>query len=182
MSDSKPAGVTQVTRLYTDIALFRRGPEDVPVSAVLLALTVFAYMLLSLLLSTVMPAGDENRVVLIALDSFLTVAWYWVVLRLAGRPERFLQTTTSVFGFQTVLAPALVAATWLFLRYMKDATWQLPVALLLLALSFWTLAVTGRILRSATGWPQITCVALVILEAVISRVIALAVFPGDPAP
>ena len=164
MSDSKPAGVTQVTRLYTDIALFRRGPEDVPVSAVLLALTVFAYMLLSLLLSC------------------LTVAWYWVVLRLAGRPERFLQTTTAVFGFQTVLAPAIVAATWLFLQYMKDATWQLPVALLLLALSLWTLAVTGRILRSATGWPQMICVALVVIEAVISRVIALAIFPGAAAP
>lgn len=182
MSDSTPAGVTQVTRLYTDIALFRRGPEDVPVSAVLLALTVFAYMLLSLLLSTVMPVGDADRLVLIALDSFLTLAWYWVVLRLAGRPERFLQTTTAIFGYQTVLAPAFVAATWLFLQYMKDPTWQLPASLLLLALAVWTLIVNGRILRSATGWPQVTCVALVIVEALISRLIALGLFPGDVAP
>ena len=182
MSDSKPAGSTHVARLYIDIALFRRGPEDLPVSAVLLALTVLAYMLLSLLLSSVMPVGDENRVVLIALDCFLSLAWYWVVLRLAGRPERFLQTTTAVFGYQTVVAPAFVAATWLFLQYMKDETWQLPVALLLLALSLWTLAVNGRILRSATGWPQMICVALVVVEAVISRVIALGLFPGAATP
>ncbi len=182
MIDSNPAGVTQVARLYTDIALLRRGPEDVPVSAVLLALTVLAYMLLSLLLSALMPAVEEDQIALIALDSFLSVAWYWVVLRLAGRPERFLQTATAVFGYQTIVAPAFVGATWLFLHYMKDATWQLPVSLLLLALAVWTLAVNGRILRSATGWPQVTCVALVVMEAIISRVIALGLFPGTGAP
>lgn len=177
MSDTTPAGVTQVARLYTDIALLRRGPEDVPVSAVLLAITVLVYMLASLALSSLMPVVETNRVALIALDSFLGIAWYWVVLRLAGRPERFLQTTTAIFGYQTVLAPAFVSGTWLFLQYMKDPVWQLPVSLLLLALAIWTLAVNGRILKAATGWPQFVCVALVVLQALLSRVIELGLFP-----
>jgi hypothetical protein len=182
VSDSNPAGVMQMTRLYTDIALLRRGPEDVPVSAALLAATVFVYIFVSLALSTVMPVGEDNRIALIALDSFFAVAWYWVVLRLAGRPERFLQTTTAIFGYQTILAPAFIAGTWLFLKYMQDPTWQLPVSLLLFALAIWMLAVNGRILRAATGWPQISCVALVVLQALMSQLLARGLFPGDATP
>lgn len=179
MSDSTAAGVVQVTRLYADIALLRRGPEEVPVSPALLVATVFAYMLVTLVLSVLMPVITDNRVVLIALESFLGVAWYWVVLRLAGRPERFMQTTAAVFGYQAVLQPAFVAGTWLFLKYMKDPVWQLPTSLLLLVLAIWTLAVNGRILRAATGWPQFACVALVVLQALVSRVIEISLFPAS---
>lgn len=181
MSDSKPAGVIHVARLYTDIALFRRGPEDVPVSAVLLVLTIAVYVLLSLALSAVVPVADGNRIVLIALDSFFAIAWYWVVMRLAGRPERFLQTAAAIFGYQTILAPAVIGSTWLFLQYMTDSTWQLPVSLLLLSLSIWTLVVVTRILRSATGWPVFPCVAIVVLQEVVSRLIALSIYPGVTA-
>jgi hypothetical protein len=177
VSDTTPAGVTQVARLYTDIALFRRGPEDVPASVALLAITVLVYLIASLALSALMPVVEENRVALIALDSFFAIAWYWVVLRLAGRPERFLQTSTAIFGYQTVLAPAFVTGTWLFLRYMKDPVWQLPVSLLLLVLAIWTLVVNSRILKAATEWPQFVCVALVILQALVSRLIELGLFP-----
>jgi hypothetical protein len=177
VSDSSPARIRQVTRLYTDIALFRRGPEDVPFSPTVLAVTVAVYMLVSLVLSLVMPVLDNNRVVLIALDSGLGLAWYWVVMRAAGRPERFLQTAAAIFGYQTVLSPASVTVTWLFVQFMKDPVWQLPVSLLLLVLAIWTLAVNGRILRSATGWPQFACVALVVLQALVSRVIEMGLFP-----
>ena len=177
MSDTTPAGVTQVARLYTDIALFRRGPEDVPASAALLALTVLAYLLASLGLGALMPVAPESRVVLIALDGCFGLAWYWVVLRLAGRRERFLQTAAAIFGYQTVMAPAFVTATWLFMQYMKDPVWQLPVSLLLLVLAIWTLAVNSRILKGATEWPQFVCVAVVILQALAGQLIELGLFP-----
>jgi hypothetical protein len=177
VSDPTPAGVTQVARLYTDIALLRRGPEDVPASAALLALTVLAYLLASLGLSTLMPVASDNRVALIALDGCFALAWYWVVLRLAGRPERFVQTAAAIFGYQTVMAPAFVTATWLFLQYMKDPVWQLPVSLLLLVLAIWTLAVNSRILKAATEWPQFVCVAVVILQALAGQIIELGLFP-----
>ena len=182
MSDSRPAGVIQMARLYTDIALFRRGPEDVPVSAVLLAVTVIAYMFVSLALSLVMPITGGDRIGLIALDASFGVAWYWVVMRLVGRPERFLQTATAIFGYLTILQPAFDGAMWLFLRFMKDPVWQLPASLLLLALAIWTLAADSRILRSATGWPLISCVALVILQAVMSRLVIVSVFPDSATP
>ena len=177
MSDLNPEGVAPLARLYTDIAFLRRGPEDVPFSRRVLGLTVIAYMLLSLLLSTLMPVVADNRIALIAVDSALGLGWYWVVLRLAGHPERFLQTVAAIFGYQTVLQPAFVAVTWLFLRYMKDPTWQAPVSLLLLVLAIWMLAVNARILRSATGWSQFACLSVVLLQSLLGRLVETALFP-----
>jgi hypothetical protein len=178
LSDPNPSGLVHLARLYTDIAFFRRGPEDVPFSRRSLGVTVIAYMLLSLALSSLMPAVPDSRFVLIVVDSALGLAWYWVVLKLAGRPERFLQTVAAIFGFQTVLQPAFVSVTWLFLTYMKDPVWQAPVSLLLLLLAIWMLAVNTRILKSATGWKQFACVAVVMLQSLLGRFIETSLFPA----
>jgi hypothetical protein len=182
LSDTNPAGPTTLARLYTDIAFFRRGPEDVPFAPRVLGITVVAYMLLSLLLSSVMPVVAESRVALVLVDSALALAWYWVVLRVAGRTERFLQTAAAIFGFQTVLQPAFVSVTWLFLRYMKDPVWQAPVSLLLLVLAIWMLAINTRILRSATGWGQFVCVAVVLLQSLLGRLVETSLFPEVATP
>jgi hypothetical protein len=44
------------------------------------------------------------------------LVWYVLLLRLARRPERTLQTTTAVFGYQMVLTPLLVTLQWLVQR------------------------------------------------------------------
>ena len=49
-----------------------------------------------------------------------TLVWYVVLLRLVRRPERILQTTTAVFGFQAVLSPLLVISVWLMRRFAQD--------------------------------------------------------------
>jgi hypothetical protein len=100
------------------------------------------------------------------------------VLKLAGRPERFVQTVAAIFGLQTVLQPASVSATWLFLTYMKDPVWQAPVSLLLLVLAIWMLAVNTRILKSATGWKQFACVSVVMLQSLLGRFIETSLFPA----
>jgi hypothetical protein len=181
LSDPTFTGLAPLARLYTDITFFRRGPEDVPFSRRVLVVTVLAYMLLSLALSSLMPVVVESRIALIVLDSGLALGWYWVVLRLAGHPERFLQTVAAIFGFQTVLQPALVSVTFLFLTYMKDPTWQAPVSLLLLVLAVWVLAINTRILRSATGWGQFACVSIVLLQSLIGRLLETGLFPEAAA-
>ena len=182
MNELNPAGARALARLYTDIAFFRRGPEDVPYSRRVLGVTVTAYVLLSLALSTLMPVVADNRVALILVDSALGFGWYWVVLKLAGHPERFLQTATAVFGYQTVLQPVFVAVTWLFLQYMKDPTWQAPVSLLLLVLAIWMLAINARVLRAATSWTQFACIAVVMLQSLIGRLIETGLFPDATTP
>ncbi|MEP7312769.1 MAG: hypothetical protein ABI859_09310 [Pseudomonadota bacterium] len=184
MSESNRPRLLDAARLYTEIAVFRRGPEDLPTSAVLLLLTIAAYLLVTLGLGSVMPVTAGNRIDLLALGAAFVVACYWVVLRLAGRPERFLQTVTAVFGFQLVIAPINVGFRALFQRYAGGEPLALPVWFMLLAmlLAVWTLAINGRILRSATGWPLFSCIVLVVLQELLGVVVILSILPVEAPP
>ena len=179
MSDARPAGIADLTRLFINIALLRRGPEDVPASALLLVLTIVAYVLLTLILGAALPLAVDTRMAVIATDCFVALLWYWVVLRVAGRPERFLQTSTAVFGIQVVIAPLFGVMRWLMLTYKDNPDWQLPAMALMFVVSIWTLTVNARVLRSATEWRTGFCVALVVLQGAIGLVLTLLMFPGD---
>ncbi len=183
MSESNRPKLLDAVRLYAEIAVFRRGPEDLPVSAVLLLLTIAAYLLVTLGLGSVMPVTAGNRIDLLALNAAFLLACYWVVLRLAGRPERYLQTVTAIFGFLLVIAPINVGFRALFQRYATGQPLSLPVWFMFLGLvlAIWTLAINGRILRSATGWPLFSCVALVVLQELLGVVVVLSIVPGVAA-
>ena len=67
----------------------------------LLTLTMIGYLAVNLVVSGLMPPikGWEEHP---AIDIVFTSAWYFLLLRVAGRSERVLQTATAVIGFQTV--------------------------------------------------------------------------------
>src|SRR5215510_16527222 len=113
-------------RLYTQIALLRRGPQDLPASPLLLVLTVAAFLVVNFVVSSVLPPDSRWGESLLVATLF-TLLWYVLLLRLAGRPERTLQTTTAVFGFQTVLAPLVVGCGWLIRRFGEVLPLQLPL-------------------------------------------------------
>ena len=177
LNDSAPRP-SAIFGIYADIARFRRGPEDLPASANLLLVTLVCYALLDALLLSIAPNLPGNHAVLIGIDIGVTLFWYWMLLRIARKPERYLQTVSAVFGFQLVLAPVLLATGWAFLKYQADPTWQLPVALLRLVVEVWALVVLSRILRSATGWPMAGCVALSIAQELITLLLVSAIVPA----
>jgi hypothetical protein len=172
------SGVGSTLGLFADIARLRRGPEDLPVSSTLLLVTTVAYAALDALLLSIAPGLPGNPALLIGIDIGVTLLWYAMLLRIAQKPERYLQTVTAVLGFQLVLAPILIVSGWLFLRYQADSTWQLPVSMVRLVVEVWALIVLSRILRSATGWPTFGCVALSIGQELITLLLVSAVVPG----
>jgi hypothetical protein len=104
-------------------------------------------------------------------------AWYTLLLRLVRRPERFLQTTTAVYGFQAVLSPLLVASVWLTRRFPQDSVWQFPITLVSLALLIWIIAANSHIVKAALEWSMPPSVALVILQTLAGNLLVLALFP-----
>jgi hypothetical protein len=106
-----------------------------------------------------------------------TLAWYYGLLRVAGRPERTLQTSTAVFGYQAVLTPLLLVSEWLMRRFAQDATWQLPVALMWLILVGWVIAANSQIVRAALEWSVGASVGLVILQIIAGQLLLYALFP-----
>jgi hypothetical protein len=177
----KPAGTAQLAHLYLDIALLRRGPEDVPASGALLAATFAANFVVSFLSYLLMSAsGLQTAGQLLASDAFM-LACYRGALVAAGRPERFAQTATALLGYQTLLAPLIIAGSSLVLRHATQPPEQIPFAiaalgLLMFLLFAWTLAVNGRILRAATGWPLFACVSAVVLQLLAEMVLIQALF------
>jgi hypothetical protein len=169
----------ELIRLFTQIALLRRGPQDVPASMLLLAMTVVGYSGVSFLVSSLMPPikGWPERLVIV-IDVAFTLAWYAVLLRLVGRSERTLQTTTAVFGFQAVLSPLLIISDWLVLRFAQDTTWNLPVALMWLVILIWVIAANSHVVKAALEWSSAASVALVILPILTEQLLQFALLPA----
>jgi hypothetical protein len=163
-----PKAMTEFVKLFTQIALLRRGPQDLPASMLLLVLTVVAYLVVNLLLNALLPPANaadlHSYPAQLLVDTAFTLLWYVVLLRLAGRPERTLQTSTAVFGFQIVLAPLLFFSSWLWPRFAQDTTWGVPVALFAIVVGVWLIAANSYIVKAALEWSGTVSVVLVILQ------------------
>jgi hypothetical protein len=167
-------------RLFWQIALLRRGPQDLPASALLLVLTVIGYLCVNIVIGSVLPPVTRWREGLLV-DSLFMLVWYAALLRLLGRPERILQTTTAVFGFQAVMTPLLIPSDWLMRHFSgADSTWQVPVTCVWLLLLVWLIAANSYIVRAALEWSAASSVALVILQTLASGLLQLALFPPSP--
>src|ERR1700734_3311129 len=118
--------MSELLRLYGQIALLRKGPQDVPAAGLLLLLTAVAYFTVRVLMVLLLPllSGPWLRALLV--DVAFTIAWYWTLLRLLGRGARFVQTASALLGYRTVLAPLTLASEWLLRRFGENDTWQLP--------------------------------------------------------
>jgi len=170
--------MTELIRLYTQIALLRRGPQDVPASALLLTLTVIGYFLINCAVSALLPPVDGPWVAHLLLDVAFTLIWYFLLLKLLGRTERILQTTTAVFGFQTVIAPVLVLCGWLIRRFQHDSLWSLPVSLMGLTLFIWYVAANGHVVKAALEWSTLASILMVIAQEAAGEALVLAIFPA----
>jgi len=156
--------MSDIVRLYARIALLRSGPQDVPASALLLALTALAYALANVLVKWLLPSVDAPWPLMLAIDVAFTLCWYALLMRVVRKPERFLQTATAVFGLRTLLAPLLLAGSTVLQSLGEQNAWQLPVRALCTLLAVWLIAANTHVLRAALEWTIPACVAVVMLE------------------
>jgi hypothetical protein len=179
--DSRTGGFARAFRTFLDIVLFRQGPEDLPVSQSLLFITIAANVLLGLAFDAALPRSEFNRIPLAIAEVAFVIAWYWALLRIARRPERFLQTVTAVFGVSIIALPVYTLAQYLVVGHKPD---DLPAYVLMFGLTIevWLIAVNARILRSATQWPMAACVAVMLLRTAVWVVVVRLLFPEALGP
>jgi len=169
--------MSDIVRLYARIALLRSGPQDVPASVLLLALTALAYAFANVLAKWLLPAVDAPWVLMLTLDVAFTLCWYALLLRAVRKPERFLQTATAVFGLRTLVAPLLLAAGGLLQHLGETNVWQLPVRTVCVALAIWFIAANSHVLRAALEWTIPACVAVVVVEITGNGLLQLSLLP-----
>lgn len=146
----------------TGIFLLRLGPQDLPARIGLLVLMVTAYMVLSLIALAVGPS-EANPFPPVIISVFLAMALSWIVLRLAGKSARWLQTVSALFGtavlFRVLSFPLVPLAG-------PEA--PAPLVILSLMLFFWSFAVDGHIYRHALDISLSTGVALAVTLFAVS--------------
>jgi hypothetical protein len=171
--------VSEALRVLTGIVRLQKGPEDLPFSVPLLVFLIVVSSALDALTWAVVPLPEKSAQasgpLLIAIGVAVTIIWYGGLLRFAGKSERFVQSLTAVFGFQIILAPALLFTAWFYFTFYQDPTWKLPAGLLRSAVEIWALMILARILRAATQWPMFACVLLAIANELLSALLMASV-------
>jgi hypothetical protein len=160
-------------RVFIDIALWRKGPQDLPASRVLLWLVAGIYALISVVELLVLDKEFASALVLVVIDVAMTLLWLWGLLTLFSKSARLLQVATAVFGIETLLAIVVIAARMVTM----NTTSELPTPMDLLNLSLY-LVLVGRMLAVAIDGSMFTGVPLALAIAVSTTVIAQIAIPG----
>jgi hypothetical protein len=139
--------MNQLLKTFMDICLLRAGPQDLPASRFLLALTLVMHAALGVvfaLFTLPLPQGF----VAAAIGTALLVGVVQALLLVHGKAERVQQTATALAGSEILLGLlALLPTAWFYAVESNDAR-VLPSLLSLLAI-VWSVVVTVHIFRAA---------------------------------
>ena len=127
------------------IVLFRKGPEHIPRSGVLLAMTIVLWLVTGLAQIVLTDRGSEAGIVIDIFSALLAVICYLAILIAFGKSERLTQMITAALGCSALL---LTAFTFCFLlaRLMGSQT---MVAVFFWIYLPWAIAVRGHIIARA---------------------------------
>jgi hypothetical protein len=165
-----------------DIILLRRGPEQLPASATLLAASVLLYVVGFSFFVIVLPLTLPAALMQSAVGAAVMLLWFRLALTIAGKPERFLQTLTAIFAVNVVFLPILVPLVGAVLPYVEKADPKVPVPAALLIVTMivgiWGLIVEVRIVRMAFDCPWVGGLLLVLGEMFASLFVSALLFGG----
>lgn len=174
------AEVQKFLRIFLDIVLWRRGPQDLPASGLLLAVAVVAYVAVSILQLALIEDSASSWLFFLVIDPLLLAAWVWLLLRLYARSERFLQTASAVFGTGAVLGLALYLPLQMIVMAIgAEPTSGIAQVFALLVLVTFAL-VAGRIFKLATDSNLFTGIAVALTYfMVVNLLVGLVRGPGS---
>lgn len=154
-----------IIKAFVDIAFWRKGPQHLPASALLFLLTMLAYLALSVVISSaayqlsLASAADpvpQPKAIDHLVGLALTVGWIALLLSVARRAGRFLQTATAVLGVGIIIEPIVILLPAALARIGAG----LLVVPLLVALFSWYLLAISQIIASALQVTLLTAVLL----------------------
>jgi len=162
---------------FLDIALWRKGPQDLPASSFLLFLVLAIYIVASFVQVQLLDLHLRTAFVVIGVDVVMMVLWLWLVLKFFDRSQRFIQTFTAMLGVGVLLSILDIAVR--VVQIAAGGPAEDPSSLWL-TLRFLAIAlVMGRILMHALDRGLLTGMALTIAivystgavaQAIVSRI------------
>ena len=90
-------------RLFLDIAVWRRGPQDLPGSPTLFSLCAIAYLGVSFVQARILRFPFASAGLLAALDLVFLAGVIALILSIRNKRERWLQTMAALLGVGTLI-------------------------------------------------------------------------------
>jgi hypothetical protein len=148
----------KLLQTFVDIALWRKGPQDLPASRFLAMLVLAVYVAASLVRVHLLGLRFRNVVVIVAVDAIMMMSWPWAVLTFFDRRQRFMQTLTAVLGVGVllVLADIMVRFVQILIAGPAEEPYKAWLAIRFLAAAL----MVGRIFMQALDRGLLTGMAL----------------------
>ncbi len=170
-------------RLFIDLCLFRQQAENIPRSESLLLVTGLVAVL-SAAANAAPEEGFIRGLLLSGCQIILFSGIIWLALKIKGRPERWVQTLTGIFGATTVLQLLTLPLFGWQESLVSPDTGLLVVTLPLVivaAIAIWSLTVMASILRQAMEIGIAGSILLVFAcQATVLFIISMLI--GSPSP
>lgn len=134
-------------RTLFDILTLRKGPDAIPHSPLLLAITVVLWFLPLLFGSQLLAALDAQAILRVTASWFVSLACYVLVFVLAGRSARLLQAMTAIVGCGAIISFGQISSVVFLTPFFRENLVAIVVELLL----FWSVYVKGHIVAQTLG-------------------------------
>jgi len=139
----------RLAKAFWDIALWRKSPAQLPASVFLLCLVAAAVAILEVLGALLPPNPSDRILTRVLLSVGLPLLFARVVLAIARRHQRFLQTATALLGV-AVLAQLVLYPLGSLLNFIgTDRPASIPLGVLLFVGLIWYLLACANIWRAA---------------------------------
>lgn len=132
-------------KLFLDICLLRRGPQDVPASSVLFALVLLASLTIDVT-SIISQTAFADAMLVVFANTATNIAVIYVLLRVLGHVSRFQQTLIALLGTGLILSCMLLPMLAVNIYFESDSS---IFKFFLLGFHFWSLIIITHILRHA---------------------------------
>ena len=131
-------------KLLFNVCLFRTGPQELPHSKQLLRLSVIAYALISYLLILV-STESLSALLQVAAELIITFSFVALMLSLANKLPRFVQTTSTLLGTDALISAFAIPV----LNMLHRDSSNMSLIFTMIALMLWSWLVTAHIIRYA---------------------------------
>jgi hypothetical protein len=139
----------RLAKAFFDIALWRQTPAHLPASLLLLAIVAAASAVLDVLGALLPPGPNGAILTTVVLGVGLPLAFTGIVLKVARRPQRFLQTASALLGVGVLAEILLYPLGALLTLIGSDGVISILVRLLLNVGVIWYLLACAHIWRAA---------------------------------
>lgn len=167
----------EIAKLFYEISLFRKSPQDVPKSLVLQYMVMFVYVSISFLM-LYMSQPWFKSLLQVGLEIILVWVFCKTILFLAKKTERFQQTFTALIGIDALISFIAFPALSVLATPMPEGS-EIPVLafFIFVALILWHWVVTGYIVHHALSEPFSFGLGVALLYLILSHQIIGLVFP-----